>query len=171
MMGRICSHKEERVAAGESLPQRQGVRRDRRNLRFGAAICLDNQMIKYLFSSAVLAVLMIPASPAQAQEESDAAQLRTLELQVTELYKQRKIDRIAPLLDEDFVITFEDGSVYSKTGYMSYNAADSLHITEAETLDLKIRLHGNTAVLTGMYHERGDDKGKPYDYRDRFTDV
>jgi len=106
-----------------------------------------------------------------AQESLDASQLRSLELEVTELYKQRKVDRIAQLLDEDFVITFEDGSVYSKTGYISYNAAASVHIAEAETLDLRIHLHGNTAALTGVYHERGDEKGKPYDYRDRFTDI
>jgi ketosteroid isomerase-like protein len=32
-------------------------------------------------------------------------------------------------------------------------------------------MHGDTAILTGAYHERGDNKGKAYDYRDRFTDV
>jgi hypothetical protein len=26
-------------------------------------------------------------------------------------------------------------------------------------------------VVTGAYHEEGTDKGKPYEYRDRFTDV
>jgi ketosteroid isomerase-like protein len=35
----------------------------------------------------------------------------------------------------------------------------------------KVRLHGNTAVVIGAYHERGTSGGKPYDYRDRFTDV
>jgi ketosteroid isomerase-like protein len=32
-------------------------------------------------------------------------------------------------------------------------------------------MHGNTAVVTGAYHEKGTEKGKPYEYRDRFTDV
>jgi ketosteroid isomerase-like protein len=128
-------------------------------------------MPKGLFSIALLMVCSIPAISLHAQEKSDADQLRALELQVTELYKERKIDRIASLLDDDFVITFEDGNVYSKTGYISYNAAASVRILEAETLDVKVHLHGNTAVLIGVYHERGDEKGKPYDYRDRFTDV
>lgn len=92
-------------------------------------------------------------------------------MQATDLYKQRKVDQLAALLDEDFVITFEDGNVYSKTGYISYNAAASVRILDAETLEVKVHLHGNTAVLTGVYHERGEDKGSPYDYRDRFTDV
>jgi ketosteroid isomerase-like protein len=32
-------------------------------------------------------------------------------------------------------------------------------------------MHGNTAVVTGAYHEKGDSKGKNYEYRDRLTDV
>ena len=37
--------------------------------------------------------------------------------------------------------------------------------------DLKIRIHGNIAVVTGAYHERGESGGKTYDYHDRLTDV
>jgi ketosteroid isomerase-like protein len=37
--------------------------------------------------------------------------------------------------------------------------------------DLRVRMHGKTAVVTGAYHEKGTSKGKPYEYRDRFTDV
>jgi len=37
--------------------------------------------------------------------------------------------------------------------------------------DLHVRMHGNVAVVTGAYHEKGTNKGKPYEYRDRFTDV
>ncbi len=36
---------------------------------------------------------------------------------------------------------------------------------------VSVRVHGNTAVVTGAYHEKGISKGKPYEYRDRFTDV
>jgi ketosteroid isomerase-like protein len=37
--------------------------------------------------------------------------------------------------------------------------------------EMKVRMHGNTAIVTGLYHERGKDKDGVYDYRDRFTDV
>jgi ketosteroid isomerase-like protein len=128
-------------------------------------------MHKVLFSAAILCLLLAAGIPARAQEQPEAEQLRSLETQITTLYKQRKIEQIAALLDEDFVITFEDGTTHSKTGYVSYNAMPSVHVIEAETSDVKVHLHGNTAILTGVYHERGDEKGKPYDYHDRFTDV
>ena|SRR5579863_3976298 len=128
-------------------------------------------MRKILGSVLMLWLLAIPSLPAGAQEESDAAQVRALDLKLTEAYKQRKFDLLASLLDEDFVITFEDGSTYGKTGYISYSAATTTRVDVAEMSDMKVRMHGNTAVLTGFYHERGVEKGGAYDYRDRFTDV
>jgi ketosteroid isomerase-like protein len=121
-----------------------------------------------------VAVLIIPlaAYPSAAQDKSDtAAGIRSLELKWTESYKQRQVDILASLLAEDFVITIEDGSTYSKTGYISHSAAPSVHVEVAEMSDLRVRMHGNTAVVTGAYHEVGASDGKRYEYRDRLTDV
>jgi ketosteroid isomerase-like protein len=128
-------------------------------------------MGKIFVSAVMLCVLTIPLIPSGAQEESEAAQVRALDFKLTEAYKQRQFDILASMLDDDFVITFENGSVYGKTGYISYSAASTSQVDVAEMTEVKVRVHGNTAILTGMYHERGKDKAGPYDYRDRFTDV
>ena len=110
-------------------------------------------------------------SLAQEKDKSDAAIVRALELKWTESYKQRSIDILSSLLADDFLITIEDGSVYSKTGYISHSAEPSVHVEVAELSDLKVRVHGNTGIVTGAYHEKGQSNGKPYEYRDRLTDV
>lgn len=106
-----------------------------------------------------------------AQEKSDSAAIRALELKWTESYKQRNIDILSSLLAEDFVITVEDGNIYSKAGYISHSADPSTHVQAAELSDLKVRIHGDTAVVTGAYHEKGESNGKPYEYHDRLTDI
>jgi ketosteroid isomerase-like protein len=107
----------------------------------------------------------------RAQEKSDAETIRALEQKWTDSYKQRSIDILSSLLANDFVITIEDGSVYSKMGYISHSADSSTHVEVAELSDLKVRLHGDTAIVTGAYHERGISGGKSYEYHDRLTDV
>ena len=72
---------------------------------------------------------------------------------------------------DDFIITVEDGSTYGKEGYITHTADPSVHVDVAEMSDLRVRMHGNTAVVTGAYHEKGKSKGKDYEYRDRLTDV
>jgi ketosteroid isomerase-like protein len=106
-----------------------------------------------------------------AQDKPDAAAVRALELKWTQSYKERNIDILSSLLAEDFVITIEDGSVYSKAGYISHSADANVHVEVAELSDLKVRVHGDTAIVTGAYHERGDSSGKRYEYHDRLTDV
>ncbi len=127
-------------------------------------------MRKTLLRAVALSLLTFPLV-LKAQEQVAVAKLRAAEDQLTGFYKQRQVEGLAAMLDEDFVITFEDGSTLSKTGYISFMAAPSDHIEVAEMSDLKIRIHGTTGIVTGVYHERGTTKGKPYDYHDRFTDV
>ncbi len=75
------------------------------------------------------------------------------------------------LLADDFIITVEDGSTFSKSGYIAHYGDSTVHVEISDMSDLKVRMHGKTAVVTGAYHEKGTSKGKPYEYRDRFTDV
>lgn len=128
-------------------------------------------MLSRLAAGLIVCLLAALAVPLKAQEKSDAAYIRSMELKWTESYKQRQVDILASLLAEDFVITVEDGNVYSKTGYISHTAEPGTRVEVAEMTDLKVRLHGNTAVVTGAYHERGQSNGKRYEYRDRLTDV
>jgi len=106
-----------------------------------------------------------------AQEKSDVdTTIRTLESKWVDAYKQRQSVAMAGLLAEDYVITLEDGSTYGKVGFISYTARP-LRVDLAELADVKVHIHENTAVVIAAYHERGVLDGKPYDYRDRLTDV
>jgi ketosteroid isomerase-like protein len=130
-----------------------------------------NRCMRFYARYCLILSLVLACAPLVAQENSDAATVRALEMKWTESYKQRSIDILSSLLAENFVITVEDGSVYSKTGYISHSADTSVHVELAELSDLKVRVHGDTAIVTGSYYERGQSAGKRYEYRDRLTDV
>jgi ketosteroid isomerase-like protein len=40
-----------------------------------------------------------------------------------------------------------------------------------ENSDMKVRLHGDTAVVTGKTHTKGVSSGKPFDFQFQFTDT
>jgi ketosteroid isomerase-like protein len=125
-----------------------------------------------IFLLLMLVVLCLLTVSVQLFAQADSATtIRKLEEKWTESYKDRKIDILASLLADDFVITVEDGNVYSKAGYITHSADASVHVEVAELSDLKVRMHGNTAVVTGAYHEKGQSGGKRYEYHDRLTDV
>ncbi len=126
----------------------------------------------YATLTAFLSLFAYCSIPSVAQDKNDSpVSIRKLEEKWTESYKKRQIDILSSLLSEDFVITVEDGNTYSKSGYITHSADPSVQVEVAELSDLKVRMHGNTAVVTGAYHERGRSNGKPYQYHDRLTDV
>jgi ketosteroid isomerase-like protein len=107
-----------------------------------------------------------------AQDKSaEGAKVLAQEKKWTEAYRLRDINILSSLLAEEFVITVEDGNTYGKAGYITHSADTAVHVQLAELSDLRVRLHGSVAVVTGAYHETGESKGKPYEYRDRLTDV
>lgn len=126
--------------------------------------------MRTLFTALLLGFIAYPAVQIAAQD-ADAAHIRLLEQKWADSYKQRHIEILSSLLAEDFVITVEDGKTYSKEGYISHTADSSVRVSVAEILDLKVRIHGNTAIVTGAYHEKGESNGKAYEYHDRLTDV
>jgi ketosteroid isomerase-like protein len=120
-----------------------------------------------------LAILVCLSLRSAAQESSPGTeQVRKLEEKWTEAYKERDIDQLSTLLTEDFIITVEDGSTYSKAGYITHSADPTVQVELAEQSDMRVHARGGLiAVVTGAYHERGRSNHKPYEYHDRFTDV
>ena len=131
---------------------------------------MGNRMVSKL----TLCLLVCLTIRLSAQEPAGAAaQVRKLEEKWAAAYKGRDIDILSSLLTEEFVITVEDGNIYSKAGYITHSADSAVHVEVAELSDLRVRVRGggNIAVVTGAYHEKGTSNHKPYEYYDRLTDV
>ena len=132
------------------------------------------QLMKIRVSLLVAVCLTACAlSFAGAQNNRDAAMSKVLivEKRWNEVYKRGDIVTMNALLADDFIITVEDGSTFSKPGYIAHAGNSNVHVDISDMSELQVRMHGNTAVVTGSYHEKGVDKGQGYEYRDRLTDV
>src|ERR1700694_3795917 len=100
-----------------------------------------------------------------------SSKILALESKWNEAYKHGDVATMESLLADDFVITVEDGRTFSKSGYIAHNTNSALHVEISDMAEVKVRMHANVAVVTGAYHEKGTSKGKPYESRDRATDV
>jgi ketosteroid isomerase-like protein len=128
--------------------------------------------MKTLLTSALAVVLCACVIlPAAAQKESEAAKITALENKWNAAYKARDVSAMNSLLSDDFIITIEDGNTFSKTGYIAHCSDKNTRVDISEFVDMKVRVRGNTAIVTGQYHEEGVSSGKPYVYHDRMTDV
>jgi hypothetical protein len=77
----------------------------------------------------------------------------------------------AAFYDERFVLTTSSGKMKGKADLLAEVNDDSVRLDVNETSDAIVRTHGTTAVLTGILHQRGMYKGKPFDNRLHVTDT
>jgi ketosteroid isomerase-like protein len=75
------------------------------------------------------------------------------------------------LLADDFVMTVAEGVLYNKAQILASVANKSYRPEILQSIGLVVHSYGNTAVVTGAFHEKGVDKGKPWERRGRFTDT
>ena len=120
----------------------------------------------------VIALAACLAALSVAQQKTDpTSKILALETKWCDAYRQRDVSSMNSVLADEFIITVEDGNTYGKEGYLAHSGDASTHVDVSEMLELRVRVHGSVAIVTGAYHEKGATKGKPYEYRDRFTDT
>ena len=75
---------------------------------------------------------------------------------------------VEALLAPDFVVIREDGSLQTRAEYL----AAFQKIDSADTTDMKVQVHGNAAVVTGIASGKGrDPAGKPFEFKVRYAET
>jgi len=76
-------------------------------------------------------------------------------------------------LADDYTEIGDDGrTINDKAGATAAMKADKSTAIESELSDMKVRVEGNAAIVTGVNHIRlKDPTGKQQDYKHRFTDT
>ena len=121
----------------------------------------------WFFGVAVVSLLLGHASA----QSKDAAAVLAKENEWNETFKTSDHAAMRRLLADDYFITEEDGKIYDKEAYIALVSDETLHVEISEFADLKVRVHGNHAIVTGLYHAKGTQKGAGFELRDRFTDI
>jgi hypothetical protein len=69
------------------------------------------------------------------------------------------------------VYTDYDGTFMNKAQFMASMKAPSLHPEQIVNESMTTQVYGDSAVVTGVYREKGINNGKSYLHRGRFTDT
>jgi ketosteroid isomerase-like protein len=104
-----------------------------------------------------------------------AAQDSSKIIAMENLWNRAELNNDAPavqlLLADDFVMTVAEGTVYNKAQIVASVADKSYRPEVLQSSDMVVHYYGSTSVVTGVYYEKGIDKGKVWERRGRFTDT
>lgn len=121
----------------------------------------------------ILLLAWAPRAVAQALPRPDAEQTKILALEnawnQAEEHKDTKA--LEALLDTSLVYIDYDGSIMDKSQFIASVKASSLHPEQIVNESMTAHVYGDSAVVTGVYREKGVSNGRPYLRRGRFTDT
>ena len=132
---------------------------------------------------ALLLALLHPAigtgqttPPAQGLAEQGITE--ALVREILEVKRQYDVAQLANdgrwferMLANDYVFIGSDGAVSSKADFVKDMQSRDLVWKSVAVEDVRVRIYGNTAVVTGRFFGKGLYKGSPLDERQRFTSV
>jgi len=119
----------------------------------------------------VLAVAVIAQTPAQPTSGSVEQELIKLEQDWANALVKSDLAFLDRILAEDWTATDQDGTFYSRAQYLAYLKSGEEVASSTVFDDIKVRVYGDAAVVTGRSTFKGTLKGKDISGQDRYTDT
>jgi hypothetical protein len=123
----------------------------------------------------VLCLLWLAGSLADAQNTTESAHgNKTLLIALENGWNQAQLHHDSKALDglvaDTFISTDNDGTFMTKAQFLDDNKDLSYAPSLMTNSEERVFLYGDAAVVAGIYHAKGLNKGKPFDHYGRFTD-
>jgi hypothetical protein len=115
--------------------------------------------------------LMVAAQVAIQDPKTEKSKLIALENAWNQAQIHRDGEALNKLVADTFVYTDWDGTVMNKGKYIADSKDRSVETTAVSNDGVDVYFYPGVAVVTGAYHARGLNKGKPFDHYGRFTDT
>ncbi len=99
------------------------------------------------------------------------AELLKLEKEFAQAIVKNDAEAIGRFLADDWIIIDPDGDVIGKSRFLEVIKSGALTHEVMESNDVRVRIYGNTAVLTALTTTKGKYSGQDFTTQERATDV
>jgi ketosteroid isomerase-like protein len=126
--------------------------------------------IKRLLAFALGILVMIGATEARSSVDDEKA-VATLDTEYQAAVKNNDVATMDRILADDFVLVTGLGKTYSKRDLLEEARSKRMHYECQEDSQQKVRVWGDTAVVTALLWAKGTQDGKSFDYKLWFSDI
>ena len=128
-------------------------------------------MFRTVSRRAVLAAALALASGSAALASSDEAELARLDRAMQRAVVDRDPVAFAAFLTDDYVLVVSNSRMVDKAAVVAEIDSPDGRMDVNDSHDLRIRVHGDTAMVIADLHQVGRNGDTPFDYWVRYTDT
>ncbi len=112
-----------------------------------------------------------PSAEDNVSSDSDATTIARLDTEYQAAVAKNEAARMDRLLADDFVLVTGSGKTYTKADLLQEARSGRFIYERQEDTAQKVRIWGDSAVITAKLWAKGTENGKPFDYTVWFTDT
>lgn len=116
-------------------------------------------------------IVFLAMSSAISLDTDTVQEVKGADARLNKLIMQNLAVEAATLYTDDFLLITSGGKMVTKKEIVDQIASPELKLEVNETTEVRVRVHGTTAVLTGILLQKGSWKGKPFDVKLLVTDT
>ena len=130
--------------------------------------------MNYVSHALTLTIWILMAMQPTAQARSvanDEKAVEALDIEYQVAVKQNDVATMDRILADDFVLVTGLGKTYAKTDLLEEARSKRTVYERQEDSARKVRVWGDTAVVTALLWAKGTEDGKAFDYKLWFSDT
>jgi ketosteroid isomerase-like protein len=117
-----------------------------------------------------IAVVIGATEPARSSTDDEKA-VAVLDTEYQTAVKNNDVATMDRILIDDFVLVTGLGKTYTKADLLEEARSKRVTYERQEDTNQKVRVWGDTAVVTALLWAKGTEDGKPFDYKLWFSDT
>jgi ketosteroid isomerase-like protein len=117
-----------------------------------------------------IAVVIGATEPARSSTDDEKA-VAVLDTEYQTAVKDNDVATMDRILVDDFVLVTGLGKTYTKADLLEEARSKRVTYERQEDTNQKVRVWGDTAVVTALLWAKGTEDGKPFDYKLWFSDT
>jgi ketosteroid isomerase-like protein len=126
--------------------------------------------MKLIFATTTLWLTIVSVAFAQTSKKAEQELLRA-NREYDEALVRGDIVVLERLYSDEFVYTTPDGEVRDKAHQLAFTRTGDVRLESGQSDDVRVRVYGNTAVMTGRFTAKGKLKDRNINIRERYTAV
>jgi ketosteroid isomerase-like protein len=119
----------------------------------------------------LLAASIVVARQYDSRVDANESRILTLENAWNQAEQHKDTKVLDELLSSTLVYIDYDGTFMDKAEFLASVQSPANHPEQIVNDSASVHTYGNSAVVTGVYREKGTNNGKSYQRRGRFTDT
>jgi ketosteroid isomerase-like protein len=119
----------------------------------------------------VACLVLVTAGCANLRPTDDAKAVADLDTQYQLAVKSNDVDGMERILADDVVLVTGRGRTFNKTDLLNEARSGTIVYEHQEDSEQRVRVWGDTAVVTALLWAKGTEGGRPFEYRLWFSDT